>query len=78
MTTPTTLEIVLSDRWHTLKKHGLREGSPEVGMSRVELVGTPDQWRAAREDVATKRARWSGSDKASATAALRRIDAALT
>lgn len=73
-----TIEIVLSDRWHILTRHGLRIGSPDVGMSRVELIGDAETWERARADVAARRERAKGAAKSSATAALRRIEFALT
>lgn len=75
MSTPS---VVLSDRWHHLTRCGLRVGSPDVGFDRVELVGTVDQWRAARAIVAEYRASGRGPEKTSATAALQRIDAMLS
>ena len=75
-TAPETF-IVLSDRWHTLTRFGLRIGSPDVGMSRVELIGDATAWAAARAHVVESRAAAKGSDKTSITAALHRIDAAL-
>ena len=72
--TTATISIVLSDRWHVLTRHGLRIGSPDVGMARVELVGDAAAWEKARADVASRRSTAKGADKGSATAALRRIE----
>lgn len=72
--TDAIISIVLSDRWHSLSKFGLRFGSPEVGFTRVQLLGTVAQWTAAREYVAKIAAVAKGSNKGSATSALKRID----
>ena len=78
MTTDRLISIVLSDRWYMLKQFGLRIGSPDVGFSRVELIGDATAWASARAHVLKLRAAArKGSDKASATVALQRIDFAL-
>lgn len=72
------ISVILSDRWYHLLRCGLRVRSPDVGMTRVELIGTAEQWRVAREAVARSQATSRGAAKSSATVALQRIDVALS
>ena len=71
------INITLSNVWFELRAHGLRVGSPDVGYTRVELIGPMAAWEAARRAVAVERSESTGPEKASATAALARIDARL-
>jgi hypothetical protein len=66
------ITVVLADRWSAAGLSvGLTEGSPDVGFTRVELVGSAPQVKRLRALVEAAR------PGVSRTIALRRIDAAL-
>ena len=71
------IEVTLSDAWSRLTRFGLRVGSPDVGMSRIQLIGDAATWGKVRDYVASYRENAKGPNRASATAALQRIDHAL-
>lgn len=72
------IKVTLSGVWNHLRdSFGLRFGSPDVGMNRVELIGSEAQWQKARDYVAADREASKGAERASATTALSRIDIVL-
>jgi len=69
------IDVTLSDDWkHLSEMFGLRRGRFEVGINRVELIGSEAEWQKARDYVLSVRETLKGKKRGNATTALKAID----